>query len=71
MGGLITALFIADGFIPNENLAKLVDPMVFYLLPLLIGYTGGKLIHDQRGGVVGAIATMGGLLSVRQIHRCF
>lgn len=57
--GLITALFIADGFIPNENLAKLVDPMVFYLLPLLIGYTGGKLIHDQRGGVVGAIATMG------------
>ncbi|MDX8046841.1 PTS mannitol transporter subunit IICBA [Gracilibacillus sp. S3-1-1] len=57
--GLITALFIADGFIPNENLAKLVDPMVTYLLPLLIGYTGGKLIHDQRGGVVGAIATMG------------
>ncbi|GAB2559843.1 PTS mannitol transporter subunit IICBA [Gracilibacillus alcaliphilus] len=57
--GLITALFIADGFIPNENLAKLVDPMVFYLLPILIGYTGGKLIHDQRGGVVGAIATMG------------
>lgn len=61
-GGLITALFIADGFIPNENLAKLVDPMVFYLLPLLIGYTGGKLIHDQRGGVVGAIATMGGVI---------
>ncbi|SFM34848.1 PTS system, mannitol-specific IIC component [Gracilibacillus orientalis] len=57
--GLITALFIADGFIPNENLAKLVDPMVTYLLPLLIGYTGGKLINDQRGGVVGAIATMG------------
>lgn len=57
--GLITALFIADGFFPNENLAKLVDPMVFYLLPLLIGYTGGKLVHDQRGGVVGAIATMG------------
>ncbi|MEN2467030.1 PTS mannitol transporter subunit IICBA [Ornithinibacillus sp. JPR2-1] len=57
--GLITALFIADGFFPNESLAKLVDPMVFYLLPLLIGYTGGKLIHDQRGGVVGAIATMG------------
>ncbi|MGP4040939.1 PTS mannitol transporter subunit IICBA [Gracilibacillus sp. D59] len=57
--GLITALFIADGFFPNENLAKLVDPMVYYLLPLLIGYTGGKLFHDQRGGVVGAIATMG------------
>ncbi|MED4229528.1 PTS mannitol transporter subunit IICBA [Neobacillus cucumis] len=57
--GLITALFIPTGFLPNENLAKLVSPMVSYLLPLLIGYTGGKLVHDQRGGVVGAIATMG------------
>ncbi|WP_430507876.1 PTS mannitol transporter subunit IICBA [Rossellomorea marisflavi] len=57
--GLITALFIPDGLIPNESLASLVGPMVTYLLPLLIGYTGGKLIHDQRGGVVGAIATMG------------
>ncbi|SDI29799.1 PTS mannitol transporter subunit IICBA [Alteribacillus bidgolensis] len=57
--GLITALFIPTGFIPNESLTSLVDPMVTYLLPLLIGYTGGKLIHDQRGGVVGAIATMG------------
>ncbi|MGF2614205.1 PTS mannitol transporter subunit IICBA [Rossellomorea vietnamensis] len=57
--GLITALFIPTGFIPNESLANLVGPMVTYLLPLLIGYTGGKLIYDQRGGVVGAIATMG------------
>jgi len=57
--GLITALFIPTGWIPNENLAKLVGPMITYLLPLLIGYTGGKLVHDVRGGVVGAVATMG------------
>lgn len=57
--GLITALFIPTGFFPNESLAKMVSPMVTYLLPLLIGYTGGKLVHDQRGAVVGAIATMG------------
>ncbi|MEM5003224.1 PTS mannitol transporter subunit IICBA [Priestia megaterium] len=57
--GLISAFFIPTGFFPNGNLAKLVDPMVTYLLPLLIGYTGGKIVHDQRGGVVGAIATMG------------
>ena len=57
--GLITALFIPAGWFPNENLATLVDPMVKYLLPLLIGYTGGKLVYDTRGGVVGAIATMG------------
>ncbi|WP_199425862.1 PTS mannitol transporter subunit IICB [Thermaerobacillus caldiproteolyticus] len=57
--GIITALFIPAGWIPNEAFAKLVSPMITYLLPLLIGYTGGKMIHDVRGGVVGATATMG------------
>ncbi|MTT32570.1 PTS mannitol transporter subunit IICBA [Terrilactibacillus sp. BCM23-1] len=57
--GLITALFIPTGWFPSKTLAALVDPTVKYLLPLLIGYTGGKLLHDHRGGVVGAIATMG------------
>ncbi len=57
--GLITALFIPTGWIPNEDLAQLVGPMITYLLPLLIGYTGGRMVHGQRGAVVGAIATMG------------
>ncbi|HEV2745031.1 MAG TPA: PTS mannitol transporter subunit IICB [Rubrobacter sp.] len=57
--GLITALFIPEGWLPNERLAELVDPMILYLLPLLIAYTGGRLVHDVRGGVVGAIATIG------------
>ena len=45
--GIITALFIPTGWLPNETLAKLV------------GYTGGKLVGGERGGVVGAITTMG------------
>ncbi|GAA1591158.1 PTS mannitol transporter subunit IICB [Actinoplanes couchii] len=57
--GLITALFIPVGWLPNENLAELVDPMIKYLLPVLIGYTGGRMVHGQRGAVVGATATMG------------
>lgn len=57
--GLITALFIPTGWIPSETFAKLVGPMIVYLLPILIGYTGGKMIYDTRGGVVGAAATMG------------
>ncbi|WP_017473057.1 PTS mannitol transporter subunit IICB [Amphibacillus jilinensis] len=57
--GLVTALFIPDGWIPNETLAELVGPTINYLLPLLIGYTGGKMVYGARGGVVGAIATMG------------
>jgi PTS system mannitol-specific IIC component len=61
--GLITALFIPDGWWPNEYLAELVGPMITYLLPLLIAYTGGTLVHGQRGGVVGAAATMGVIVS--------
>ncbi|MDC7225152.1 MAG: PTS mannitol transporter subunit IICBA [Spirochaetales bacterium] len=57
--GLITALFIPTGWIPNEKLSSLVGPMITYLLPLLIAYTGGKMIWGVRGGVMGAIATMG------------
>lgn len=57
--GFITALFIPTGWLPNETFAKLVGPMITYLLPLLIGYSGGKLVGGERGAVVGAITTMG------------
>ncbi|OYD09996.1 PTS mannitol transporter subunit IICB [Paludifilum halophilum] len=57
--GLITALFIPSGWFPNEDLARLVEPMIQFLLPLLIGYTGGKMVFGSRGGVVGATATIG------------
>lgn len=57
--GLLTALFIPTGWLPNESLSSMVGPMILTLLPVLIGYTGGRLVHDQRGAVIGAIATMG------------
>ncbi|MEU6741547.1 PTS mannitol transporter subunit IICB [Streptosporangium sandarakinum] len=57
--GLITALFIPTGWLPNETLAALNGPMVKVLIPVLIGYTGGRMVHGQRGAVVGAVATMG------------
>jgi PTS system mannitol-specific IIC component len=57
--GLITALFIPTGWLPNKELAELVDPMIKFLLPLLIGYTGGQMVHGRRGAVVGAVATAG------------
>ena len=62
--GLITALFIPAGWLPNERLAALVDPMLQYLLTILIGYTGGRMIADQKGAVAGAIATMGVVVGV-------
>ncbi len=57
--GLITALFIPTGWVPSETLATLVGPMITYLLPLLIGYTGGKMVGGERGAVAGAVTTMG------------
>jgi len=63
--GLITALFIPTGWIPNEPLAEaLVGPMIRFLLPLLIAYTGGRLVYEQRGGVIGAVAVMGVIVGV-------
>ena len=61
--GLITAFFIPDGWIPNEKIATMVGPSIFYLLPILIAYTGGKLVYDVRGGVVGGFAVIGVIMA--------
>ena len=62
--GFITALFIADGWIPNAKLASIQPYMLTFLLPMLIAYTGGKQVGGDRGGVMGAIAVMGCIAGV-------
>lgn len=57
--GLVTAMFIKSGWFPNKNLNELVNPTIKYLLPLLLAYTGGRMVGGHRGGVLGAIGTMG------------
>lgn len=57
--GILTALFIPTGWFPNEQLNQMTGPTINYLLPILIGFTGGRLVYDIRGGVVGAMVTMG------------
>jgi len=57
--GLITAFFIPTGWFPNEELGSMVQPMIRFLLPILIAFTGGKMIHGQRGGVAGAVLQWG------------
>ena len=57
--GILTAFVIPKGWTPNEPLASVVDPMIHYLLPLLIANTGGRMVYEARGAVVGVIATMG------------
>lgn len=57
--GIVTALFIPTGWMPNETLSKLVGPTITYLLPLLLAYTGGEMVGGKRGAVLGVIGTMG------------
>lgn len=57
--GLIASFFIATGWTPNAQLANIVSPMLQYMIPLLIGYTGGNLVYGKRGAVIGAIGCFG------------
>ena len=57
--GFLTALFIPTGWMPNEYLAQVGAPMSKWLIPLLIGYSGGAAVYGHRGGVMAAIATSG------------
>ncbi|MGB2920099.1 MAG: PTS mannitol transporter subunit IICBA [Mycobacterium sp.] len=63
--GIFAALRDPDGWVAKiggwgaYDGAGIVGPMITFLLPILIGYTGGRMIHGNRGAVVGAIATIG------------
>ena len=61
--GFITALFIPDGWTPNADLAEMVGPMITVLIPTLVAYTGGKMVHGQRGAVIGAVAVFGAIVA--------
>jgi PTS system mannitol-specific IIC component len=70
--GWINLIARAVGAIPNDGksvtdfasqVSVIVAPIIVFLLPILIGYTGGRLVHGQRGAVVGAIATMGAVVA--------
>lgn len=57
--GFLAALFIESGWIPNAQLAQISDPMLKYLLPVMIAGQGGYITGGDRGRVAGVIAVMG------------
>jgi PTS system mannitol-specific IIC component len=70
--GWINLIARAVGAIPNNGtsvtsfsstVSVVVSPIIVFLLPILIGYTGGRIVHGQRGAVVGAIATLGAVVA--------
>lgn len=50
---------LGGGVIGDTTYTGLVGPIINYLLPLLIAFTGGRMVHGHRGGVVGAVAAFG------------
>lgn len=63
--GLFDSLQNPDGWVAHIGgwgafeKGGIVGPMITYLLPILIGSTGGRMVYGTRGAVVGAITTMG------------
>lgn len=54
--GILTALGI---WLSNDMLKGFITPVLTYLLPLLIGVSGGKMVYGEKGAVIGAFTTMG------------
>jgi PTS system mannitol-specific IIC component len=70
--GLITSLFIPDGWVNkiagaqtdvSTQISTIVGPLIVILIPILIAFTGGSRVYGHRGGVVGAVALIGAMLA--------
>jgi PTS system mannitol-specific IIC component len=70
--GLITSLFIPDGWVNkiagtqtdvSTQISSVVGPLIVILIPILIAFTGGSRVYGHRGGVVGAVALVGAMMA--------
>jgi len=50
---------LGGGEFDGTSYQGLVGPIITFLLPLLIAYTGGKMVYGTRGGVIGTVVAMG------------
>ncbi|CAN5547945.1 hypothetical protein BH09ACT4_BH09ACT4_13340 [soil metagenome] len=75
--GLITSLFIPDGWVNkiagtqtvvSGQITNVVGPLIVILIPILIAFTGGSRVYGHRGGVVGAVALIGAMLAPVALH---
>ncbi|MCD5578977.1 PTS transporter subunit EIIC [Lactobacillus delbrueckii subsp. lactis] len=58
--GFMTAIFMSpNGWFPNKYINSFTSSMLYFMIPILIAYTGGKSVYEERGGVVGAISVVG------------
>lgn len=61
--GFLAAFFMESGWTPHAGFFSLVDPMLKFLIPILIASQGGYMVAGERGRVVGAIAVIGAIMS--------
>lgn len=57
--GFLIVLFGEFGWFPNVHIQKIIYPMMIYMIPFLLAYTGGKIIYNHLGGVIAVIASIG------------
>ncbi len=57
--GIIRVIFSREGWLPQPDIYRIVNPMMMDLIPILFAFSGGRLIGQQRGGVIAAFVMMG------------
>lgn len=57
--GIIQKLFGIYGYFYNDRILLLVNPIYETLLPILLAFTGGRLLGGQRGAVVASFVVYG------------
>lgn len=65
--GIIATLFMPFGWIPNAGLAKIVNYISIFILPIAIGSSGGNLTGGKKGRIVAVVATIGVIASSSNI----
>ncbi len=76
--GFMTSIFLTPGGWINliwpssavwtSKIAIMISPMLTYLIPIMIAYTGGKQIYEHRGGAVGAVSAFGAIIATATVH---
>ncbi len=65
--GLMSVLFMENGWIPNEGLYRISRIAYFYLVPIVLAYEAGQTMKSQEGATAAALATLGLLVADIQI----
>lgn len=57
--GLLSVVFHAEGWFPNEDMYAISQVAYRYILPCMIAYEGGNLLSDSLGGLTAVMALCG------------